>query len=404
MYKVVILQIPNSGNNGSAMMAINCIYQIHKGLQKNVKFFCDFSSEKHKERIQAELPSDCLVVSLNLPEYKKKLNNVIVSGFDRIKWINQIVNSIRVYKPNAIVVLGGDDFSEYYSGYKIILKIYLMYRLSLIFPIYMLGHTLGPFYSWRIIAVNKLLSRCYILTRDNDSFYYAKNILKLSNIERGYDLAWLDLPKQTIDLKFNMMDEYGLEENKYVVITPSALVSHYTTNQESYFNTFAGIVETIKNYQVVLMPHVFKDNKKDDRWAISEIRKRLKLTKDILFIDDALLPSHCRALLSGCRFSISSRMHSAVSTAQVGKPTIALSYSVKYAGVIGEDAGLKNLLVEANNDCLWEGELLNIITRKITYIEKNYDSICNNLKMKIDTIKVKEIVILNRYIESMKGE
>jgi colanic acid/amylovoran biosynthesis protein len=268
----------------------------------------------------------------------------------------------------------------------------------------MFGHTLGPFYSWRIIAVRRLLSRCKILTRDKGSFNYAQDTLKLNFVERGHDLAWLNLPNQTIDLKFEMMDRYGLEEGKYIVITPSALVSHYTTSQDNYFDTFSLIVESITNYRVVLMPHVFKGNKKDDRWAISEIKKRIKPSNNILFIDDMLLPSECRALLSGSKFSISCRMHSAVSTAQTGKPTIALSYSVKYAGVIGGDAGLNDLLIEANNDFLWEGELSNIIKNKITYIEKNYDLICKRLVLQIDSVKGKEAAILDRYIESMRTE
>ncbi len=404
MKKIVVLQIPNSKNNGSAMMAINSISFYHKFFEKDVEFFCDFATQEDKKRIVSELDKDVKVDMLNLPKFNRG-SNIVTSITNRIPWIKKVVEHVEQYKPDAILVLGGDDFSEYYSGYKIVIRLYLMYMLSLKMPVYLVGHTIGPFHSWRKKAFEILMKRCRIITRDKLSMYHCQNDLNHKHTKQGHDLAWFDLPMQSEFLKDKMIQKYNLKKDKFIVITPSALVSHYTKSSENYFKTWKSLVEALvqMDYQVVLMPHVFNNNKKDDVWAIKEIKKQVGEIEKVCYIEDLLLPSECRALVSSSYLSISCRMHAAVSTLQTTKPTIALSYSAKYEGVIGGDVGMPELIIEATNDNLWEDGLVKKTIEKVQYIKENYSELTAKISSRIEIIKKEESEILSEYGELIKS-
>ncbi len=405
--KIVILHIPNSTNNGSAMMAINLMHYVSKNYGETVEFYCDFATEYDKKRIQSELSSGIRAYSLALPIFDRG-SSLITSFVRRLSWINKVIVHIEALKPKAVVVLGGDDFSEYYSGYKIVVQLYFMYCLSKHFPIYLIGHTVGPFHSWRKLAASVFLSHCKILTRDVHSFNYCKNILRLRNVRRGYDLAWLSLPRQTAELKEKMIAHYNLCDEKYVVLVPSALAHQYTVHFDDYLDTWVKIVkelqkrETLGDYKIVLMPHVFKDKKNDDRKILKALEERILDKRNLVFVYEALLPSECRALLSGSTFSISSRMHASVSTIQTGKPSVALSYSVKYAAVLGEDAGLSDFIIEGRGDHMWQGNIITQLKDKIATIENDYTEICNQIKERVARISKEQTKLLIEFTEMIR--
>jgi len=69
-------------------------------------------------------------------------------------------------------------------------------------------------------------------------------------------------------------------------------------------------------------------------------------------------------------------MHGAVSTFQMRKPAISLSYSVKYKGVIGGGLGRNDLIVESVGDKKWEDQKIKReVIDKIEYLMTNYDGI-----------------------------
>lgn len=383
-------------------MAINSISFYNNFFEKNVEFLCDFSSDDDRDRIVSELGPETKVSTLQLPKFERG-SSIISSLFNRFGWIQEVTHTVGEQNPLAILVLGGDDFSEYYSGYKIVIRLYLMYRLSLKFPMYLIGHSIGPFKSWRKKAFSFLMARCRIVTRDLKSLEHCQNDLKHKHSKLGHDLAWFDLPNQTVELKEKVLSTYGLHENEYVVITPSALVKHYTNNELDYFSAWKNLLENIvsKGYCVVLMPHVFNYIKRDDRWAIAEIMKLIPNMDGVYAIDDVLMPAECRAIVSACRFSIACRMHAAVSTLQTGKPSIALSYSVKYAGVIGVDMQLPELVVEASDHLLWESDLTNVVMQKVEYIEDNYEQLTTKIGNRVHEIKEEQSHILKDYGRQM---
>ncbi len=397
MKKIIVLQIPNAKNNGSAMMAINSINYFDKQFGGDAEFLCDFASDEDKDRIISELNDGTEVSSLDLPEFDRG-SNITSSFFNRQKWIKDVIKLIKSYKPVSILVLGGDDFSEYYSGYKIIVRLFFMYRLSQHFPVYLIGHTIGPFTSWRKNAFGFLMAKCRIVTRDEPSLMHLQVDLKHKHSSQGHDLAWFNLPKQTPDLKEATLTKYGLEDGNYVVITPSALVRHYTDSEVDYLSAWKALTLSLveQGRQIVFMPHVFNHVKRDDRSVIEQVKQQLPELKKVFYIEDMLLPSECRAIVSGCHFSIACRMHAAVSTLQTGVPTIALSYSAKYAGVIGGDMQLPELIIEAADNKLWKSSIVDDVNEKITFIEQNYTSLINKISSRVLQIQSEQDEIMKK--------
>lgn len=400
--KIVVLQIPNSKNNGSAMMAINSINYFDSNVKGEVEFLCDFSSSEDENRIVSELNDNINVKTLELPDFDRG-TNLFSSLFNRVKWIKEVITLIKKHDPLSILVLGGDDFSEYYSGSKIIVRLFFMYRLSQKFPVYLIGHTIGPFTSWRRKAFGILMSKCRIVTRDAASLKHLKKDLNHEHSSQGHDLAWFNLPKQTSELKLSMLKKFNLEKDKYVVVTPSGLVSHYTNSNSDFLNSWNEISKLItsKGLKVVFMPHVFKNNQRDDRTVIEEIKEVIVDKGNVTYIDEMLLPSECRAILSGCHFSIACRMHAAVSTLQTGKPTIALSYSAKYAGVIGGDMRCPELVIEAADNELWKANVVDAVGEKMSYIENNYLTLSEKISTRVQVIQEEQGDIMKRYSKQM---
>jgi colanic acid/amylovoran biosynthesis protein len=400
MNNYVILQIPNSGNNGSAMMAINAISQIRRIRGHDSVFYCDSSSEGNIEKIRREvggLPSN--IKLLDLPKFTGS-GNVILSGFRRMIWIIRVISKIRSLSPHKVVILGGDDYSEYYSGYKIIVRLLITYFISLNINTVMLGHTIGPFRSWRIPSARYLLSKCLIVTRDEPSFQYCKNVLQLSNIYRGYDLAWLDLPKQNCASYIISDTTDQLVEDSFVVFTPTALVDQYGTDVTEYTRSIAKFITELARSldcmgkTLVVMPHVYKEVGDDDLTIIDMLLPSVENIHNIVFIDRVMDPSECRALLRDCFYSISFRMHAAVSTIQSGKPSIAISYSVKYNGVLSKDLNYSDYVVEMSEFESFPSAMDDVLKR-CQYIENGRQELIDDLAVRVSAIKERQAAILD---------
>jgi colanic acid/amylovoran biosynthesis protein len=209
---------------------------------------------------------------------------------------------------------------------------------------------------------------------------------------------------QNDDLKKNMLEKYLLVEGDYVVFTPTALIKHYAESDNDYLAAVKELIEILvsQGKNIVLMPHVFNTEKRDERWVIGELEKMLSDTSGVTYIKDMLLPSECRAIVSGCNFSIACRMHAAVSTLQTGKPTIALSYSIKYAGVIGGDMKLPELVIESRNSELWKSGIVNQIIDKVNFVENNYDQLCAKIEERVKYIKHDQNRIMSTIYEQIE--
>ncbi|RLL88082.1 hypothetical protein BG32_01990 [Mesotoga sp. HF07.pep.5.2.highcov] len=394
--KILIRHIPNTLNYGSAMMAENLIFYLRSLVNSSCEFYCDFSTENDLNRMELATGISPLRID-EIPVLKPSKGNKIVKAFNLYKRIKNEIIKYREEQIDSILILGGDDLSEYYSGKGIAIELYRLMSLSKSFNTFLLGQTIGPFHSWRVPLAKRYLRGCYVYTRDPLTVDYLKGDLNLSNVKESRDLAWLDLPRQNESrIKSNILGKYSIIEGKYITLVPSGILRQYCSSASEYSNTWTAIVnslvenESLKAKKIVLLCHVLKPRGADDRNVIAEIEQNLtrKQKERVIPIYDAMLPIEARQILGNGLFTITGRMHAAVSTFQMGKPAISLSYSVKYRGVIGEGLGMKDLVIEARGDDLWEsGKIVDLVMDKVDYVLSNYDSLVSRIKPAVEKNK-----------------
>ncbi len=392
-----VTHISNTFNNGSLMMAITAISYINTHVD-NVRFFVDCQTEEDLERLKKEtgITSIEMMPQRHAVPSRSKLAKLI-------RRLKEARTDGTLY--DVRIVLGGDDISEYYQKRGWLVSFPLMFFEQLSLPTILLGQTIGPFTSYRRLLAKFALSRAKIYTRDDDTVEYMRQ-LGLRSVHAGRDLAFMKLPNQ--DVAKVVLAEYNLVDRPYIVLVPSGLVRCYTSNYPVYvdehYNIIRGILsdERLANMHVVLLAHVRAPGT-SDKTVIEDLYQRLTDEERIrvIAITDDLLASEARAIIGNALFTITGRMHAAVSSFFMRKPAISLSYSVKYEGVIGKGLDLRELVTEASGDELWETEQISkAVLSKINYVLENYD----NLIRKIDReVEVTTAVVINQ-LESVVGD
>lgn len=402
--KVRIEHASNPLNYGTNMMVTNFIYYLNKK-NKNIEFFIDVNNNEDLNRY-------ILGIGLN-KIYKETIDyNLCISNsnFDRV--INKLkrdffynyfyekeFNKLKSNTEN-LVILGGDDISEYYGIEGLEKELNRLKNIKNDMKVLLVGQTMGPFSSEnRKKLVKESLDKISIYSRDEVTKKYMENEIGIKNIKKSSDLAFLNLPNQNNKTEeITVLEKYKLK-NDYITIVPSGLSNCYCEDQEIYIKRWISIINDIrKNYKekkIVLLAHVLV-NSNDDRKIIEKIYDGLDDKKKIIKINDELLPLHARFILGNGDLTITGRMHAAISTFQMKKPAISLSYSIKYEGVIGKGLGLSELIIDAMGEELWSGNYLNnSIINKIGWIYENYETICNKINISVEKCKEEALNMIN---------
>lgn len=361
MKKILILHAYNTFNSGSLMMLTNFVHYMSLK-KKNYSFYVELKSKEDFYRLKSELKTKNKIHFLK----KKKIDYSKLYGKINGFFYKHFFYNKEILKNNysAIVVLSGDDLSEYYVGWKIFSELLRLYFLSKKLPVFLVGQTIGPFYSWRKKIASFSLKKCNIYLRDSFSKKYLENELKINNAFLSSDLAFFDLPLQKKHCNF--YKNFNIKKNNYIVVMPSGLYVKYTSNKNDYISIWVKIIKELfyhkefKTKKIVILAHVFNPSPFDDLSIINEILDNLglDLKQNIVIIKDQILPSQSRSIMGNALFTLTGRMHAAISSLQMNKPAISLSYSVKYKGIIGDDLGLNDLVIEAKGENLWKNDLL----------------------------------------------
>ncbi|WP_315112825.1 polysaccharide pyruvyl transferase family protein [Clostridium intestinale] len=385
------LELIHPYNYGNLMMTSNYIQYTAKNSRKDIVFYMDLKDEDELERVRESIS----------PE----LRNKVFKTNDVQKVDNKIVALLSYFKStfkerkeyDSIVFLGGDCLSEYYSIKKFLLRSLKIYVSAKKIPVLLIGQTIGPFTSYRKLLTSICLKKSFISTRDRVCYKYLREDLKLNNICDSRDLAFLDLPQQD-ENRDNLLNKYNLINKEYITLVPSGLYKSYTNNREMYIKRYIEITEKLlsnsylEGKRIVFLPHVVNCDT-DDGYIINDIYEYFKNNDRILKIESPLMPQEARYILGNGLFTITGRMHAAVSTFQMGIPAISLSYSVKYKGVIGDGLDLNELIVECVGNDIWSNnDFSSIVMNKAEFVMKNYESITNKVNCNVN--KSKELAIL----------
>jgi colanic acid/amylovoran biosynthesis protein len=222
----------------------------------------------------------------------------------------------------------------------------------------------------------------------------------LKHIRRGHEIALLALPRQSRTLREQVLARIACAEGQYVVCNPAGGFRNYTPDRAAYIRTWAAIVETLlkkpslSKMQVVLMPHVLRPYWEDDRSVFAEIGQLVGGSSRLKIITHEMPASECRELVGGAFFSICGRMHAAVSCLQSGRPAIALSYSVKYGRVLGDDLGFAELLIPAAGSARWNASLVYELAQRVEAVEFGMSTLCDRIRERVERLATRERAVL----------
>lgn len=390
--KIQINHMPNTFNYGSCMMGIVLINKLSSEF-KDLEIYVDARTDINIERLRMFTNFEKIFYNTDYDKLKSK-------GFKDGRGLT--------------IVLGGDDMSEhsYKKGYKGLERILnRIYNRTKVDYVFLLGQTIGPFTENRIVIARRCLRNTKkIYTRDDLSFKYLSEF-QLKNIYNGRDLAFSELPNQ-LEAK-SILDKYNLKEGEYITVILSGSTALYTLDEESYIKECIKIVanlyenDKVKDKKIVLLPHVTTPgSKSDDRLTIQKIMDRIdsNIKNRVVAILDTMYPTQARAILGNGLFSISGRMHGAVSSYYMRKPAIAISYSIKYAGVIGEGLDMYDLIVEGAKEKYWKnGEISKIVSKKVDYVLDNYQFLIDKIDKNVNEVTYIVEEELNDLIKRIKA-
>ena len=391
--KILIKHFPNLNNYGTAMMglvAIQALVDIYRNV--DLTFYCDFDEFLNFNELQNELKGNIVIKCAKSETVSK--NNLIRKIIKYFKLLFYFERK----KFDKIIVLGGDDLSEYYSSHGAAYEIIKYWKLSFHTQVYLLGQTMGPFYH-RVnrFMIKNLIKHLYVYARDPWTVKYMENDFG-ARINLTTDLAISDLPRQNNKNKENrILERYNLLKDQYITIIISGLQSssYYCSDRKIYLRRFVDLIKLLlgKNnlitFKICLLSHTFKPYQ-DESSYISEIERMIPKDnfKKVVFVKDRILPTNARFIIGNGLFTITGRMHAAISSFQMYKPAICLSYGAKFEGVIGEGLKRPDLIIQANNNEKWYNEdILKDLDLKINYILQNYQGLQNQISLRIKKLK-----------------
>ena len=370
-------------NYGNMMMADSFIYYftqfVSKTKETDITFYLDVVDDEELRIVKKNLPSDISIKSDILYDQKKQ---GILGKIEKLFFVPiEIRHNIKKF--DASVILGGDCISEYYSKQKFVFNMIKFHFISKKIPMFALGQTMGPFSLRSIKFVRWALENCKIYARDDDGYRYLIEKVGLHNVKKARDLALLNIPFQYDEkiIKNTIKRYIGKMDCKYITYVPSGANLQYTSDTVHYIEEFVRmIMNSIDKYSVdiLLLAHVIHTKTSNDKAIIDKIMQLIpkQYKKRINCINYLILPYESRILLGNGLFTITGRMHAAVSSINMGVVPICLSYSVKYKGVIGDPYDLNEYIIQCRGNDKWVGHEISdkvalLQEKLITENEKN---------------------------------
>lgn len=350
-------------NYGNLMMVTSFIENFISNCIKlkidmnDIEFYTDVENESELIRIKNSFNKEYKIF-METKFLNIRTKNGILGKIEKLVHLySEIKFNINEYDYH--IVLGGDCISEYYSKARFYADLLRLRGISKKRNVFLVGQTIGPFSKNNTKIVNWSLKNCILFTRDDNCYRYSEKNLKLKRIEASSDLAFLDIPFQNDDnITNNLVKKFNLPK-EYITIVASGLYKNYTNDFKTYIEEYAKIIENLVNKydnNIVLLAHTIHTENSNDSKAINEIIRILspQTLEKVCVINELLMPYEARIILGNGKFTITGRMHAAVSSINMGVIPICLSYSVKYAGVIGDTFNLNSYIIECSSDEMWE--------------------------------------------------
>jgi colanic acid/amylovoran biosynthesis protein len=263
-------------------------------------------------------------------------------------------------------------------------------------PFIIYGETMGPFKGF----LDKLLVRpildkaSLIMARDQLTEDYLKAIGVNKQVHLTADPAFLLRPVSDEEVD-KILTEEGITSRKQplIGITASSLIYHFAfpnakglrAKREIYVTLMAKLIDHITerlNATVVLFPHSVIP---EDKLIHKEIYQRVKNKKKAILLGNEYDAVQIKGIIGMLEEFISPRMHAIIASTSMYVPSVAISYSHKYRGVLGPLLDLEKCVVDITQPS--PEEFFNELCSKVDYVWKNREQISRELQERMPEVR-----------------
>lgn len=320
------------------------------------------------------------------------------------------------YNADAIISTGGDTLGEFFGTLDFLSYVVnLLFGLLLDKPVVIYAESIGPFKRWWNRAIARyLLNRCKLITlREEISHRYVKEIgINKTPIYVTADSAF-NLESSSVQRVKEILEKEGIGEQDWplIGITISGLISRYgfpslrayEDKYRRYNEIMAQLIDHLVkdlNAIVVLIPHATGPDS-DDRVAAADACKLVKNKQRVVSIKGEYTPEETKGIIGQCDLFIGARMHATIASTSMGVPTVAIAYSHKYHGIIGEMLGYEQYVLDVRKNFNSDD-----LIRVVDDVWKNRVKIRKELESKMEDIKKRALLnakLVKELIEYERG-
>jgi colanic acid/amylovoran biosynthesis protein len=314
---------------------------------------------------------------------------------DRVKFFpipSTVLSEIEnLSKYDAVIQVGGSFFVDVYGEAQFD---YALVTLLAKKPLYILGHSVGPFrspFSKKLAATVFNRASAFVLREPESRKQLEKDGIQIDRISMSTDTAWLIEPGN---------DKNRLKEEKIIAVTFRALAPFdqlLGISQTDYEIAFARYIDALNElgYQIRAFSTCtgIDGYPKDDRMTALSIRRRCKYPEKIEVIMDELNDIQLGEKLGECQLTVGTRLHSAIISMNFGTPAFALNYEHKSAGIM-DNLCLPELARPVSS--LLDGSLLEATMHALDNIE--------SLNTRVHTAVQKEKVLARETVRQVLEE
>lgn len=305
------------------------------------------------------------------------------------------------FDADIIISTGGDKLTEDY-GSPFSDFVNLLFGVLLGKPVVLYAESIGPFNKkWNKMIGKFIFSKMSLITlREEISRKHLKELgVNKPPIYVTADSAFLLKPAPHQIIKEIMLKEGINKSNKLLIgMSVSKIIARYgfldlKDNEEKY-NGYIDIMSKVVEYliknlnaTVIFVPQVIGPWSNDDRTVADNISNLVKDKHKCISIKGEYTTEEVKGIIGECDMFIGARMHATIASTSMFVPTVAIAYSSKTHGIIGEMLGQERYVLDIKNLDY------NTLIPKIDDAWNNKEKIKRDLESKMD--KIKERALFN---------
>jgi colanic acid/amylovoran biosynthesis protein len=323
---------------------------------------------------------------------------------DKILLVNKgFYNAIK--NSDLVVISGGDILADYGEASIKHYFFQIAIALALQKPVFVFAQSISRYKSDKLLRFAKsyLNKVSMISVRERVSYEYLKEIGIKSPFHLVADPAFTLKPCSAQQMQEIVKKEGLPPENELIIgFSVSQTATKYSERQhQDFLEIIAGICDKLVDKyhaKIIFVPHVTYHNSSnnDDRVTAKAIKDLVTNKHNISLVEGDYSCTELKSIIGRCSLFVGARTHATIASTSMLVPTIALAYSVKAYGIMGDILDREKCICDVSvftSQELWE---------KIEYMIGNREKVINEMKARLKGINERSslnITLAKRILE-----